>query len=255
MIGGVLGLAQYRIKRVLAYSAISHIGFLLLALTIQSEAALEGFIFYLFQYVLTSANIFTVLVAFYELDPDPRVRSDKIGEVSPPILLIQNSDPTDSPLTRGRLNTLNKPRIRDLPILNIQNHHALGVTFAISLFSLAGIPPLVGFFGKVMVLYTAAHTGYLFVSTLGVLVSVLSAAYYMRVIRILFFDLGGISLAQLLNTSHVKGGSAPQDPEQDPGGPISMLISTLTLSIIMFLAYPQPILNSLHLIALSEISR
>jgi NADH-ubiquinone oxidoreductase chain 2 len=64
LIGAVVGVAQYRIKRLLAYSTISHMGFLLLALAINSAEGIEGFIFYLVQYVLTSTNIFFVLVSF-----------------------------------------------------------------------------------------------------------------------------------------------------------------------------------------------
>ena len=64
IIGTVVGLAQTRIKRLLAYSTISHVGFLLLALAINKEDSIESFIFYLIQYSLTSANAFFILMAF-----------------------------------------------------------------------------------------------------------------------------------------------------------------------------------------------
>ncbi|CAI2166753.1 29_t:CDS:2 [Funneliformis geosporum] len=64
VIGGLLGLAQYRIKRLLAYSTISHMGFILLALAIHTQEGIEAYLFYLVQYVLTSINIFFVLLAF-----------------------------------------------------------------------------------------------------------------------------------------------------------------------------------------------
>lgn len=64
LIGTIVGLAQIKIKRLLAFSTISHIGFLLLALSINSEQSVESFIFYLIQYSITSLNIFLILLMF-----------------------------------------------------------------------------------------------------------------------------------------------------------------------------------------------
>lgn len=64
IIGTVVGLAQYRIKRLFAYSTVSHVGFLLLALAINSEESIESFVFYLVQYTITNLNAFLVLLAF-----------------------------------------------------------------------------------------------------------------------------------------------------------------------------------------------
>lgn len=64
----------------------------------------------------------------------------------------------------------------------------LAMSMAICLFSMAGIPPLIGFFGKYMVLYSAMHAGYFYLSLVAILTSVISAAYYLRVIKVLFFE-------------------------------------------------------------------
>lgn len=64
VIGTVVGLGQYRIKRLFAYSTISHVGFLVLALAISSEESVEAFLFYIVQYSLTNINAFFVLLAF-----------------------------------------------------------------------------------------------------------------------------------------------------------------------------------------------
>ena len=64
----------------------------------------------------------------------------------------------------------------------------LGLSLAICLFSMAGIPPLVGFFAKYMVLYSAIENGYYFLSFVGILASVISAAYYLRIIRVIHFQ-------------------------------------------------------------------
>jgi len=63
IIGSLLGLAQIRIKRLLAYSTISHIGFLLLALAINTEQSIDSFLFYLIQYTITNLNVFLIILA------------------------------------------------------------------------------------------------------------------------------------------------------------------------------------------------
>src|ERR1700750_508107 len=64
MIGTIVGLAQIKIKRLLAYSTISHVGFLLLALSINTEDSLESLMFYLIQYSFTNLNTFFIILAF-----------------------------------------------------------------------------------------------------------------------------------------------------------------------------------------------
>jgi len=227
VIGSLLGLAQYRIKRLLAYSTISHMGFMLLALAIHTPEGIEAYLFYLVQYVLTSTNIFFVLLAFsnhpYESDYASNTPS------SAGFSLLDNTE-----LSK-------KPQILYISHIsrnsNILSNPALALTFAITLFSMAGIPPMIGFFAKLMVIYSATHSGYLFLAIIAILVSVISAAYYLRVIRVIFFD-----TSQFTETPAwwVR-----------PNGNNSMIIGTLTLLILLFIANPLPILNCLHLLALS----
>jgi NADH-ubiquinone oxidoreductase chain 2 len=130
VIGTVVGLAQYRIKRLFAYSTISHVGFLLLALGINTEESIESFLFYLVQYTLTNLNAFLVLLAFGYM-----------------INLSRKS--TDIQFIRDL-----KGQFRSNPLL--------GLALTISLFSMAGVPPLMGFFGKQMILFSSMHRGYNF---------------------------------------------------------------------------------------------
>ena len=62
------------------------------------------------------------------------------------------------------------------------------ICFTISLFSLAGIPPFIGFFGKQFILLAALKEGYLLLSLVAILTSVISAAYYLRIIKVMFFE-------------------------------------------------------------------
>jgi len=108
IIGTIGGLSQYRIKRLFAYSTISHVGFLLLALAINTEQSIESFLFYLIQYSLTNVNMFFILIAFGTL-----LNINKLSAYSPIQYINQ---------LKGQF------------ILN----PLLGLSLALSLFSIAG---------------------------------------------------------------------------------------------------------------------
>ncbi len=203
IIGTVVGLAQYRIKRLLAFSTISHVGFLLLALSVNSEESIASFLFYLMQYSITNLNAFFIILA--------------LG------YLINNKKSDISFISQLKGQFFNNP--------------ILGLSLALCLFSMAGIPPLVGFFAKYMVLYSAIENGYYFLSLVGILASVISAAYYLRVIRVIHFDVGSSELSQsegkVLTSVH------------------SYVIAVLTLFITLFILSPSLFLNSSSLLALS----
>lgn len=222
LVGTIGGLAQYRIKRLLTYSTISHVGFLLLALAINNEESVESFLFYLIQYTLTNINVFFILVSFGYL-----LQTKGLSIYSP----IQY------------INQL-KGQFKVNPLL--------GLSFAICLFSMAGTPPLMGFFGKQMVLYAATHNGNFFLAFVAILVSVISAAYYLRVIKVIHFDPTPTSeLSLSLNNSN-------KDVTNDQSviaGKLttssSLVIATITLLLIFFIINPTPLLNSVHLITLN----
>jgi NADH-ubiquinone oxidoreductase chain 2 len=168
IIGTILGLTQYRIKRLFAYSTISHVGFILLALSINSIESIQAFIFYLMQYSISNLNAFIILVSigfslyYYVNDNDEyKELSDKNNS---PIQLIS--------------------QIKGLFYIN----PILALSLAITIFSFVGIPPLIGFFAKQMVLSAALDNGYVFLALVAILTSVISAVYYLNVIKQIFFD-------------------------------------------------------------------
>ena len=151
----------------------------------------------------------------------------------------------------------------------------LGLSFAVCLFSMAGIPPLLGFFAKYLVLYSAIESGYYFLALIGILASVVSAAYYLRIIRVIHFDLGSSFIRSAALISSV---SAPFKGNPGSGSPYnqdsqeslsytsrkrlsqenpsltsahSYVIAVLTLSILFFILSPSLFLNSCNLLALS----
>lgn len=247
VIGTVLGLSQYRIKRLLAYSTISHVGFLLLALAINTEDSVESFLFYLIQYSITNVATFFILLAFgYSMYTSATSRTllTNVGSASHFINNKVAGESSDISFTKELTG-----QFKSNPLLSL--------SLALCLFSMAGIPPLVGFFAKQMVLYSSMHAGYNFLSVVAILVSVISASYYLKIVRILYFDSSSPSKVE---TAILKDNSTILDAEANTsltpeGNGItnihSLLIASLTMLITFFILHPSPLLNSCYLLALS----
>jgi NADH-ubiquinone oxidoreductase chain 2 len=293
LVGTVVGLAQSRIKRLLAYSTISHVGFLLLAIAINTEDSIESFIFYLIQYSLTSANAFFVLIAFGSLSltltgERKFLSSNKSNDLTALTHLaakkraekVESTEAEYSPVQfisqlKGQFNANNSASA------------LLALSLSVVLFSMAGIPPLVGFFAKQAVLLAAVKNGFVFLSLVAIVTSVISAAYYLRVIKVMLFDPYPSALLQF-NSSLVKNKETFKDKgplskynlndRKDKGSlklnknnknedidltflensykgemsnSLSFSISILTVLTIVFVLKPLLILNSAHIMALS----
>jgi NADH-ubiquinone oxidoreductase chain 2 len=225
IIGTVVGLAQIKIKRLLAYSTISHIGFMLLAIAINTEQSIDSFLFYLIQYIITNLNIFFILLAISYIK-----YNDKIN--------LKN------------LEIIDIKYIKDLQGLFSMNP-LLSLTFSISLFSMAGIPPLIGFFSKQFVLYSAIDQGYYLLSIIAIIVSVISASYYLKIIKII----------------HLSPATQAQESKEDNRQALipsplaaetfklssfhSFIISSLSLFILFFIFKPTLILSSTQVLSLT----
>ena len=233
IIGTVVGLSQYRIKRLLAYSTISHVGFLLLALAINTEESIESFLFYLVQYSLTNVNTFLILLAF-----------GYIMSTSKSYLLSSRASNKQS---------INSTDIQFIDQLKGQfkENPLLGFSLALCLFSMAGIPPLIGFFAKQMVLYSSTHGGYYFLSIIAILVSVISASYYLQIIRVIYFDTqdtNGDVISVYTNKIENTQGDITTPTITNVH---SLLIASLTMIIVLFVLQSSILLNSCHILALS----
>jgi NADH-ubiquinone oxidoreductase chain 2 len=239
IIGTVVGLAQIKIKRLLAYSTISHIGFMLLALAINTEQSIDSFLFYLIQYIITNLNIFLILLAIsYYWNPSPNLTPSPSGKEG-----IGEKQEGDIKF------------IKELQGLFFANP-LLSLTLSISLFSMAGIPPLIGFFSKQFVLYSALDQGYYFISILAIIVSVISASYYLKIIKILHTV--PLALSPLPSSpSGKEGGLDTNHKEEGLGTPVagsavhSFIISSLSLFILLFILKPTLILSSTQVLSLT----
>jgi len=231
LIGTILGLAQSKLKRLLAYSTISHVGFILLALAINSEQSIEALIFYIIQYTITNLNTFLIIILFgYIIKNSFRD-------------LIQSIMVEDETGTENDINYISE--LKGQFFLN----PVLSISLTICLFSMAGIPPLIGFFSKQFVLYSAIQNGYYFMSIIAIIVSIISASYYLKIIKIIFTEEVNTSEysdkeIKIINNLNSKS-------EIEISSTNSFIISTLTLSILFFVLKPSILLNSTTILSLS----
>ena len=247
--GTVLGLSQFRIKRLFAYSTISHLGFLLLALSINSLESIQAFIFYLMQYSISNLNAFILLISigfslypFVNNGPVKDQYNNLLDRNNSPIQLIGQ--------LKGYFNL----------------NPVLALSLAITLFSFVGIPPLIGFFAKQMVLSAALDSGYVFLTLIAILTSVISAVYYLGVIKQIFFDKHEYKLNQDLQDIKFEGSVVSSVNNESQGvnidrfsfnindvvlsSSLTITTSILTLTLLLFMFTPQKSLSIANVIGL-----
>ena len=256
IIGSVLGLAQVKIKRLLAYSTISHIGFILLALLINTEQSIDSFLFYILQYTITNLNLFLIILAltythninsYQELN----LKNKSLLINKPlPLFLIQGLEKGKSSFAE-----IISYKYKDLSyILQLKNlfftNPLLSLCLCICLFSMAGIPPLIGFFSKQFVLYAALQNGFYLTSILAIIVSVISASYYLKIVKLLISENENETNTESQSTDLL--GLETENKEVIGLTNVhSFIISTLTLILLLFFIKPSLILNSTQLLSLS----
>ena len=184
LLGALAAIGQENIKRLMAYSSIGHIGYALVGLAVGTQDGIRGVMIYLVTYVFMSAGVFAVLIAMRR-----RGRSlEQIADLSG----LASTDP------------------------------GLALAMAVFMFSMAGIPPFSGFFGKLYVFRPAVESGYWTLAVIGVLTSVVGAFYYLRVIKVMYFD--------------------PAQPAFDPRPPSVSLVGAVGALVTgLFFVFPAPV--------------
>lgn len=233
IIGSILGLTQFKIKRLYAYSTISHVGFILLALSVHSVESIQAFFFYIIQYSLSNLNAFLILVL--------------IGYTYITFNKKTNNYESISSIYKGY-----KGKINELsPIEYIDNlkgyfylNPLLAISLSITLYSFIGVPPLVGFFAKQMILSSALDNGDIFMCLIAILTSVISAVYYLYIVKHIFFEKSKYSLniplkriiqIQTQNVDPLNGMAKSLTLSSWLTGLISIL--SLTMLLFIFLYY------------------
>ncbi|MFD2678330.1 NADH-quinone oxidoreductase subunit NuoN [Camelimonas lactis] len=149
-LGAFAAIGQHNIKRLMAYSSIGHMGFALVGLAAGTEQGVYGVLLYMAIYVAMTLGVFACIVS-----------------------MRRNGQPVEA--------------ISDLAGLSKQ-HPAMAYLFALLMFSLAGIPPLAGFFAKFYVFAAAIQAKLTLLAVFGILTSVVGAFYYLRIVKVMFFD-------------------------------------------------------------------
>ncbi|VAW97706.1 NADH-ubiquinone oxidoreductase chain N [hydrothermal vent metagenome] len=149
-VGNIIAIAQANIKRMLAYSTISHVGFLLLGILAGTAAGYSSAMFYTITYALMAAGGFGM------------------------ILLLSRSG-------------FEADRLEDFKGLS-ERSPWFALMMLILMFSMAGVPPTVGFYAKLAVLQSVIDVGLVWLAVLGVIFSIIGVFYYLRIIKLMYFD-------------------------------------------------------------------
>ncbi len=158
LIGAFGALRQTNIKRLMAYSSIANMGYALVPLAAGGEAGIRGMLIFMSIYVITVVGVFACILQM-------RIRDGMVEEIS------------------------------DLSGLS-KNNQSLAVIFSVFLFSLMGIPPLLGFFGKWFAFTPAMEAGLIWLVVIALVASVVGAFYYLRIVKVMWFDEGDREFVQ-----------------------------------------------------------
>jgi len=149
-LGSLAAIGQRNIKRLMAYSSIGHMGYALIGLAAGTGAGVRGVLIYMLTYVFMNAGTFACIIAMRRQGRNVEGVSDLSG--------LGRTDP------------------------------AMALAIAIFMFSMAGIPPFSGFWGKYFIFTAAVQQGMWLLAVIGVLTSVIGAFYYIRIIKVMYFD-------------------------------------------------------------------
>ena len=152
--GSFTALEQRQLKSLLAYSSISHSGYILISFCSGTFEGIQSLIFYLIIYMLSSSCVWTIFILLKPITISNKKANKDLGDLAS--------------LIKSNIN--------------------LGFIFSTVLFSIAGFPPLIGFFTKINIFLTAIESSLYFAATLSILSSVISTFYYIRIIKIICFE-------------------------------------------------------------------
>ena len=185
-LGSFAAIGQRNIKRLMAYSSIGHMGYALVGLAAGTAEGVQGVIVYLAIYLAMTLGTFACILAMR--------RNGRMVEDIDQLSGLSNTSPM------------------------------MAFLLAMLLFSLAGIPPLAGFFAKFYVFLAAINAGLYALAVIGVLLSVVGAYYYLRIVKIMYFD-------------------APAERFEPMPGLLAVVLGVSGLFILFYFVYPAPLVN------------
>ena len=185
--GAVAAIGQKNLKRLIAYSSIGHMGYALAGLAVGTNSGIQSSIIYISIYLIMNLGIFCCLFMMK--------RNDKFFD-----------------------------NLEDLAGLS-KNHPIISLSLLILLFSLAGIPPMAGFFAKFYIFMSVIEQSMYFLAIVGLLSTVISAFYYLRIIKIIYFD------------------PPKEQYDQDHNFGLRISLTIATLLILFYFVYPSGLIN------------
>lgn len=205
-VGSLAGLAQHRIKRLLAFSSIGHVGYMLIAFCCGTTEGLQGLVVYIIIYVVVTINIFGVIMSPLRRTAQPSQPHQGVDRIkyTTDLAMLANSNPL------------------------------LAATLTVAVLSLAGIPPLAGFYGKAFLFWAALNSSQYLLALVGIMASAISCFYYLRVVKIMYFE----APKNWLTFSRVSKES-------------SIILAITTLFIITLMGYPFPLYVASQKVALA----
>ena len=189
VLGSVAAIGQTNIKRLLAYSSIGNMGYALVGLAAANQEGVRAIMIYAAIYMVMTIGAFAVVLMMKQKDRMVEQISDLAG--------LGDRQPM------------------------------LALAMTIMMFSMAGIPPLAGFFGKLFIFQAAVGAGLYTLAVLGVLASVIGAYYYLRVIKVMYFETAGDDSI---------------DKAED--GRLNVLLGISSALILLFIVFPGPLVTS-----------
>lgn len=187
LLGAFAAIAQTNIKRLMAYSSIGHVGYALIGLAAGTEEGVRGILIYLAIYLAMNVGTFACILCMRQKDQMVEGVSDLAGLA--------------------------------------KTHPGMALLLAAFMFSLAGVPPLAGFFGKFYIFMSAINAGLYVLAVIGVLSSVVGAYYYLRIVKIMYFDEASEPLAKPVR------------------GELGAVMTVTGLFTMLFFIWPAPLLN------------
>jgi NADH-quinone oxidoreductase subunit N len=197
-LGAFAAINQTNIKRLMAYSSIGHLGYALVGLAAGSEAGVRGVAVYMAIYLVMNLGTFAVILCMRQNDR-----------------MVENID--------------------DLRGLS-RSHPGMALAMAIFMFSMTGLPPLAGFFAKFYVFMAAIEAQLYTLAVIGVLTSVVAAFYYLRIVKVMYFD-------------------EPAEGFDRPfGRELSLVMGVTGVVVLFFFAFPAPVLDGAQAAATALVS-
>ncbi len=213
ILGSLAALSQNKVKRLLAFSSIGHVGYLLIGFCCGTVEGIQALLLYLIVYIIMTINVFAVVLCPLRRESFSSNSSHADGRAP-------------SRVERIKYTT-------DLAML-ARTNPILASTLTVTMFSIAGIPPLAGFYSKAFLMFAAMTSAQYLLAIVGVLTSVVSCFYYIRLVKIMYFE------------SPNKWLTFMEVPKE-----ISLVLGCTLSFLLFFCIHPTPLFLITHKVALS----